>query len=125
MKKILSVDDSSIMRRIISGAVHRVGFDFIEAENGRVALDLLAAEYQYVALILMDWNMPELDGYTTLEMLKADPRFKDIPVIMVTTEAEKANVVKAIKAGAKNYITKPFEQEALSTKIIESLGMQV
>ena len=118
--KILSVDDSTIIRRIIRGAIEVMGFDCLEAENGKVALEILAKEA--VDLIILDWNMPELDGYSTLLAIKADPALKHIPVMMVTTESEKNNVIKAIQAGASYYVTKPFSQEDLMTLILESTG---
>jgi two-component system, chemotaxis family, chemotaxis protein CheY len=124
-KKILSVDDSSIIRKIVRGAVDRLDFDFAEAGDGQQALDLLDTCYADVALILLDWNMPVKDGFQTLEALKANPNFAPIPVMMVTTEAERENVVKAIKAGAKNYLTKPFSQEDLLSRMMECLGMAV
>ncbi len=122
---VLSVDDSSIMRKIIRSGVDRLGFDFLEAENGVVALELLEAHYPEIGLILLDWNMPDKDGYTTLEEIKQDDRFKHIPVMMVTTEAERANIIRALKAGATHYVTKPFSMEDLLTKMMECLGMGV
>jgi two-component system chemotaxis response regulator CheY len=76
-------------------------------------------------MILLDWNMPEMDGITLLKTLKADPNYRDIPVTMVTTESERVRVIDAIKSGAKNYVTKPFTQEQLIAKIQESLGMGI
>jgi two-component system chemotaxis response regulator CheY len=76
-------------------------------------------------MILLDWNMPEMDGITLLKTLKADPNYRDIPVTMVTTESKRVRVIDAIKSGAKNYVTKPFTQEQLIAKIQESLGMGI
>lgn len=122
--KILSVDDSRTMRQIIRNTVDVLGYDFLEAENGRRALDVLE-DRGAVDMILLDWNMPEMDGMTLLKTLKADPRYKAIPVTMVTTESERARVIEAIKAGAKNYVTKPFTQEILIAKIQECLGLGI
>ena len=124
-KKILSVDDSSIIRKIVRGAVDRLDYDFIEAADGEQALEQLALHSDDVVLVLLDWNMPVKDGFATLEAIKADPVFSNIPVMMVTTEAERENVIKAIKAGAKNYLTKPFSQEDLLSRMMECLGMAV
>lgn len=121
MSKILTVDDSRIIRRIISGAVELLGFEVLEAENGQMALEELIAHGEEVKLILLDWNMPVMDGYSTLEAIKADPKTRGIPVMMVTTEAEKTNVIKAIKAGASHYLTKPFTQEDLMSRMLECL----
>lgn len=120
--KILSVDDSGIMRRIIRGCIETLGYDLVEATNGQEALELLATEYKDISLILLDINMPVKDGLTTLEELKVDDRYKDIPVMMITTESEKAIIIKAIQAGAKHYLTKPFSPQDLSTKLLECLG---
>jgi two-component system chemotaxis response regulator CheY len=120
--KILSVDDSRTMRQIIRNTVEVLGYDFYEAENGRQALNVLD-DRGTVDMILLDWNMPEMDGITLLKTLKADERYKNIPVTMVTTESERVRVIDAIKAGAKNYVTKPFTQEILISKIQECLGM--
>ncbi|MBY0451014.1 MAG: response regulator [Cyanobacteria bacterium] len=123
--KILSVDDSGIMRKIIRGAVDRLGYDFIEAADGQEGLEVLNVHVNEVALILLDWNMPVKDGYETLLEIKKNPVTQHIPVMMVTTEAEKANVIKAIQAGAKNYVSKPFQQEDLIVKMMETLGLGV
>ncbi len=121
--KILSIDDSGIIRKIIKSSVGVLGYDFIEAEDGEEALKLLSDEYNEIGLILLDWNMPGLDGYELLKILKSDDRYKEIPVMMVTTESEKSNIIRAIKAGAINYLTKPFSNEDLLTKIMECLGV--
>jgi two-component system chemotaxis response regulator CheY len=123
--KILSVDDSAIMRKIIRSSSDVLGFDFLEAENGQVALDILETEYKDIGLILLDWNMPVMDGFSTLKALKADSRFAHIPVMMVTTEGEKTNIVEAVKAGAKHYLVKPFTPEDLTTRIMECVGLAV
>jgi two-component system, chemotaxis family, chemotaxis protein CheY len=115
--KILSVDDSAIIRRIIRGAVDVLGFEFLEATNGQEALDIL--EHEAVNLVMLDWNMPILDGYETLLKIRSNPATQHIPVIMVTTESEKGNVIRAIQAGAQHYFTKPFNQEDLMTRILE------
>jgi two-component system chemotaxis response regulator CheY len=121
--KILSVDDSRILRQIVKNAVEILGYDFLEAENGKKAFEILEKEGADISLILLDWNMPEMDGITFLKKIKSDERFKNIPVTMLTTEGEKTKMIEAVKAGAKNYLTKPFTQENLITKIQESLGM--
>ena len=120
--KILSVDDSAVVRKIIKSAIGVLGYDFIEAEDGKEALLLLETEYNDIGLILLDWNMPGLDGYEVLRILKENERYKDIPVMMVTTESEKSNIVSAIRAGAINYLTKPFSNEDLLAKIMECMG---
>lgn len=123
MKKILSVDDSAIIRKIVHSAVDRLGYDFLEAADGQEAMEMMPEHYQDVELIILDWNMPNKDGFQTLEELKGDSRFADIPVMMLTTESERTNVIRAIKAGAKNYLTKPFNQEDLVVRIMECIGL--
>jgi two-component system chemotaxis response regulator CheY len=123
--KILSADDSVMIRRVIKNAVDVLGFDFLEAKDGQEALDVLEKEHESVGLVLLDWNMPRMNGIEVLKKIKADERFKAIPVMMVTTEVERAKVVEAIASGAKNYVMKPFSHEDLMAKIMQSMGMGV
>jgi len=111
------------MRRIIQESVDILGLDFIEAKDGQEAIDILSEGASEVSLILLDWNMPNLNGYEVLVKLKENDAWKEIPVMMVTTEGEKSNIVKAIQAGAKHYVTKPFNNEDLAQKMLECLGM--
>jgi two-component system chemotaxis response regulator CheY len=121
--KVLSVDDSAIVRKIIRSAVEVLNYDFLEAGDGAEALAVLEREWQETILILLDWNMPGMNGYECLVALKQHPEFQKIPVMMVTTESEKENIVKAIQAGAAHYVTKPFTIEELIKKIMECLGI--
>lgn len=123
--RILSVDDSNATRQFIKNAVDVLGFEFLEAADGQQGLDLLDEEQGNVDLILLDWNMPVMNGMEMLEKIKNDDRYKDIPITMVTTEIERHKVVEAIGKGAKNYVMKPFTQEDLVAKIMESLGMGI
>jgi len=120
--KIMSIDDSRATRMFVRNAVDVLGFDFTEAEDGEKAFEVLERESP-VDLILLDWNMPVMNGIEFLVKLKADDRYKEIPVTMVTTEIERHKVIEAIGKGAKNYVMKPFTQEDLIGKIMESLGM--
>jgi two-component system chemotaxis response regulator CheY len=122
MKKVLSVDDSGVMRRIIGRTVDVLGYGFLEAANGLEALDVIAKNHEDIALIILDVNMPEMDGFELLRRVKANPLYKPIPVMMLTTESERSRIIEAIQAGAVNYICKPFQQEDLTVKIAESLG---
>lgn len=115
--KILLVDDSSTMRRIQKNTLGSLGYtDVVEAEDGADALEKLR-ENADVALVLMDWNMPNMTGIESLKAIKSNPATKAIPVMMVTSEAEKSKIVEAIQNGASNYLVKPFEAEALKEKI--------
>lgn len=120
MKKILSIDDSATMRNIIKKPVEALGYEFLEASNGMNGLQVLSNEADNVCLILLDWNMPGMDGMEFLQKIKANIRYQSIPIIMVTTEAEKENVIKALQNGVKNYILKPFKNEELTQKINQS-----
>ena len=122
MQKVLSVDDSGVMRRIIGRTVDVLGYGFLEASNGVEGLGVLAKHHADIALIILDVNMPEMDGFEFLERIKANPEYQSIPVMMLTTESERGKIIQAIKAGAVNYICKPFKPEDLTVKITESLG---
>lgn len=121
--KILSVDDSSIIRRIVKNTADLLGFDLLEAGNGQEALEVLKTNYGEVSLILLDWNMPVMDGPTTLKHLKESADTANIPVMMLTTEGAKNNIIEAIRGGAKQYLTKPFSPEDLSTRILQCVEM--
>jgi len=121
--KILTVDDSRAIRMIIGGVVATLGYEVVEADCGVSALKVLSGSSDDIGLVLLDWNMPGMNGLEVLKAIKADERFKDIPVMMVTTEGEKKNIIQAIQAGATNYLIKPFTQEELAAKIMECLGM--
>ena len=117
--KILVVDDSSTMRRIIGNILKSAGQEnIVEAADGVEGLHQLKAHAD-VELVLTDWNMPNLNGLDFLTKIRETN--KTLPVIMVTTEAEKANVVAAIKAGANNYIVKPFTAEIVKEKLANFL----
>jgi two-component system chemotaxis response regulator CheY len=121
VKKILSVDDSGTMRKIIGRSVHVVGYDLLEASNGLEALELLATRGEEIALVILDVNMPEMDGMETLVRIKADPALKAIPVMMLTTDSDRSRIIQAVQAGAANYLTKPFSQDDLLAKITACL----
>lgn len=117
--KILSVDDSAIIRKIIRSGVELLNYEMLEAADGAEALDILAESSGEVGLILLDWNMPGMDGLDFLAKIKTTEAFQHIPIMMVTTESEKENIIKAIRAGAMNYLVKPFTIEELMQKILE------
>lgn len=114
--RILVVDDSSTMRRIIINTLTKLGHSEItEAANGREGLDRLAA--QPIDLVVTDWNMPEMSGIEFIRALRADDRFKSLPVLMVTTNAAKDDIVEALHAGVNNYVVKPFTPDTIREKI--------
>lgn len=120
--KILSVDDSAIIRKIIRSGVELLNFELLEAADGFEALDLLEEPGQDIGLILLDWNMPGMDGLAFLQKVKGNPALHHIPIMMVTTESERESIIVAIQAGAVNYLVKPFTIEELTKKIWECMG---
>ena len=119
--KVLVVDDSAIMRKVIAQILEMLGHDSVPASNGIDAFDRLK-EHEDVRLILLDWNMPEMNGIEFLREIKGRQRLSEIPVIMLTTESERRKMIEAIEAGAKHYLTKPFQPETLATKILQCAG---
>lgn len=120
--KILLVDDSSTMRRIQANTLNSLGYDdLVQAEDGADAIKKLK-ENPDVKLVLLDWNMPNMNGLDCLKAVKADPSTKAIPVMMVTSEAEKTKIIEAVQAGASNYLVKPFDADSLKAKITALLG---
>lgn len=120
---ILSVDDVLVVRKIIKRVVEGMGGNLLEASSGIEAFSLMGNETKKIDLILLDLNMPQMDGFEFLDKMKKDDRYRHIPVIMVTNANEKGNVIKAIQAGAANYLCKPFSEEDLTKKIVECLGL--
>jgi two-component system, chemotaxis family, chemotaxis protein CheY len=114
---IMIVDDSRIMRNTVKGVFSGVesSCNFIEAKDGEEALALL--ETQSCDLILLDWNMPRLSGIDFLKQVRAMDQYKDLPIIMVTSEAAKFNVIEALKHGATDYITKPIKLDLFKQKL--------
>ena len=115
--KILVVDDSRIMRNTVKGVF--AGIDsvivFIEARDGEEALTQL--ETNKIDLVLLDWNMPKLSGIDFLKQVRSMEKYKGLPVIMVTSEAAKYNVIEALKNGATDYITKPIQLDLFKAKL--------
>ena len=112
--KVLVADDSGIMRKIIIRSLKAIGVnDIVEAANGQEAIDAYKATP--VDLILTDWNMPEKSGLDVVTEIRALD--SQVPIIMVTTEAQKGQVIAAIQAGVNDYLTKPFEADDLRAKL--------
>ncbi|WP_038055142.1 response regulator [Thermodesulfobacterium hydrogeniphilum] len=119
--RILVVDDFATMRKIIKNILTQLGFkNIIEADDGTTALEVLKKEK--VDLIISDWNMPKMNGLELLKAVRNDPNLKDIVFIMVTAEAQKDNVIEAIRHGVNQYIVKPFTPETLKEKLEKVLG---
>jgi two-component system chemotaxis response regulator CheY len=117
----LIVDDSTTMRMILKAYLQKMGFTVTEAINGLDALVKLRAMGK-ADVVLVDWNMPEMDGLALVQALRAVPDYDAIPVVMVTTESEVERVIQALEAGANEYLMKPFTKEGLLSKL-ELLGV--
>lgn len=123
--KLLVVDDSSTMRRIIKNTLARLGHkDIIEGADGVEGWSALDSNPD-VDMLITDWNMPEMNGLELVKKVRADSRFTDLPIIMVTTEGGKAEVITALKAGVNNYIVKPFTPQVLKEKLGAVMGIEV
>ncbi|MGE5607774.1 MAG: response regulator [Bacillota bacterium] len=119
--KVLLVDDSRTMRNIQKKVLGALGpVEFSEAGDGVEALSVIAATPTGFDLVLVDWNMPNMDGHTLVQKIRE--KDKKTPLIMVTTEAEKTRVIDAIKAGVNNYVVKPFTPEALLERVNQTLA---
>ena len=114
--KILIVDDFSTMRRIIKNLLRDLGFNNThEADDGNTALPMLKnGDFQFV---VTDWNMPNMDGLQLLQEIRSSPTLKHLPVMMITAEAKKENIIAAAQAGASGYIVKPFTAATLAEKL--------
>lgn len=122
--RFLVVDDFSTMRRIVRNLLKELGFTNVdEAEDGAIALQKLqGGGFEFV---VTDWNMPNMDGLTLLQTIRSMPNLKHLPVLMITAEAKKENIIAAAQAGANGYIVKPFTAGTLSeklNKIFEKMG---
>jgi len=120
--KLLVVDDSSVTRKVIKAAADLLEMEVEEAQDGMEALDKLSQLHNEIDLILLDWNMPGMGGYDAIVEIKSNDKYKNIPVMMVTTEGQQSSIVAAVQAGADNYLVKPFTVEDLGIKITECLG---
>ncbi len=113
---VLIVDDFATMRRILRNILKEIGFTKIsETDDGKSALKILKEEI--FDLILCDWNMPEMPGIELLNKIRADGELKEIPFVMVTAEAQKDNIMEAVKAGVNSYVVKPFTEEIIRKKL--------
>lgn len=119
--KVIVVDDSLVMRKIIAAVVESLGHKALHAANGHQMLDILEEMGDGIGLVLLDWNMPGLNGIEALRIMRQNARFRCIPVFMVSTESEGARVSEAIKAGAADYLAKPFTSDELAAKIQSAL----
>lgn len=120
--KILVVDDSKLIRRTIVRIVKELGHDVAEAENGAEALTVLRKQGTDISLMILDWNMPVMDGFQVLSKIRCNSEYDHILVMMATADGVDEDVKKAIAAGANDYLVKPFTKEDLSARISRLLA---
>lgn len=114
--RAMVVDDSGMLRMLVTKILKGAGYEVAEAADGRIALDKVRDE-GLPDLIVLDWNMPVLDGYGFLVEFRKEAKHAAAKVILLTTEGQREKILKALEAGADDYITKPFEADALLTKV--------
>ena len=119
--KVLVVDDFATMRRIVRNILKQLGFtNIVEADDGTTALEIMKTDK--VDLVLCDWNMPKVSGLDLLKQMKADSDLKNIPFLMITAEAQRQNIIEAVKTGVSNYIVKPFTADTIAEKLKKIFG---
>jgi two-component system chemotaxis response regulator CheY len=111
------IDDSRAMRMILRRIVAKINFEAVEAGDGREALDLLATMPEVPELALIDWNMPNMNGLEFVTAARSDARLREMTLVMVTTESEQSQIVRALAAGAHEYVIKPFTEDAMIEKL--------
>jgi two-component system chemotaxis response regulator CheY len=116
MMRALVIDDSRTVRIIIGRILREIGLEVIEASNGREALEQLD-RFPDVALMLVDWNMPEMDGYEFLRAVRSQRAYDAVRILMVTSESQSEQVIRALNAGANEYLMKPFSKDVLIAKL--------
>jgi len=114
--RALVIDDSRTVRAIIRQTLGEVGLDVVEAGNGREGLDRLR-EAGDVGVVLVDWNMPEMNGLEFIRAVRAERAYDLVRIMMVTTETEQEQVIRALEAGANEYVMKPFTKDILIAKL--------
>ena len=114
--RALVVDDSAVIRTVLTRILAGLGFEVVSAVNGKEALEKLELGKR-PDLTMVDWNMPEMNGYEFIRAVRSDARWRDMPIMMVTTETEMEQVVRALAAGANEYLMKPFTPEMVQEKL--------
>ena len=113
---VLVIDDSRAMRAVLGQILRQMGYEVVEAANGREAIDRLN-EVGKPQFVLVDWNMPEMNGLDFIRAVRDETQHRDLPIMMVTTETETSQVVKALAAGANEYVMKPFTKDMMEDKL--------
>jgi two-component system, chemotaxis family, chemotaxis protein CheY len=111
------IDDSRAIRMILAKTLGELGYEVCQAANGKEALAVADRECGTISLMLVDWNMPEMNGLEFVKQIRSDGRFAEVPLMMVTTETEMEQVLSALAAGANEYVMKPFTKEMIADKL--------
>jgi len=117
MSKAMVIDDSRAIRMILARTLRQLGYEVAEAGDGKEALAVLDRNAADVQLILVDWNMPEMNGLEFIKRVRAQDRYKDLKLMMVTTETQVEQMLAALDAGANEYVMKPFTREVIEDKL--------
>ncbi|MBL8232456.1 MAG: response regulator [Bryobacterales bacterium] len=117
MSKAMVIDDSKTIRLILSRTLSELGYDVAQAANGREGLAALQGSGDGIGLILVDWNMPEMNGLDFVKSVRSDHRYDEIKLMMVTTETQVEQMLAALEAGANEYVMKPFTREVIEDKL--------
>ena len=115
--RALVIDDSRVVRLMLSRYLSTLGYEVRQAGNGQEALDVLAENEDLPDVALIDWNMPVMNGLEFVNACRANRKYRSISLMMVTTESEYSQIVRALAAGAHEYLIKPFDNSALSSKL--------
>ena len=116
--KALVIDDSRAMRMILTRTLSEIGYEVVQAANGREALESVPAIAGDLSVILVDWNMPEMNGYDFVVEFRKDKEMSHVPIMMVTSESEMDRVEAALRAGANEYLMKPFTTDGVRAKLM-------
>lgn len=111
------IDDSRAIRMILGRTLNRFGYEVCSAANGREALDMIGQQDLNLSVILVDWNMPEMNGLEFVQAIRTNPKYSEVPLMMVTTETEIEQMYKALEAGANEYVMKPFTDDVIADKL--------
>jgi len=117
MPRAVVIDDSKAIRMILTKTLAGLGYEVVQAVNGREAWDLFQNDAGGFSLALVDWNMPEMNGLEFIRRLRAESRFASVILMMVTTETQMEQVAAALEAGANEYVMKPFTKEIIEDKL--------
>jgi two-component system chemotaxis response regulator CheY len=117
MRQVLIIDDSRAMRTILGKIVKSLGFDTLQAGHGQEGLEQLESHKDNIDLVLVDWNMPVMNGLEFIETVRGIEEFATLKLVMVTTETEPSRMVKALMAGVDEFVMKPFTKEILVEKL--------